>query len=142
MDNPKNYYYYNYSENISYHVHSTYVNKFNVTTLTLGLWPRQRLVKVQAKCEGWESNFIFPRVWESVREWTLTLPNGLSLWKLNSRWTLEFLESNCRGQKSLDWRMFYNIGKLLECKCLKWALITHLDTSNTSYGQKKGWRSN
>jgi hypothetical protein len=36
----------------------------------------------------------------------------------------------------------YIIGKFLEHKCLKWTRITHLDTSNTSYGQKKGWESN
>jgi len=34
------------------------------------------------------------------------------------------------------------IGKLLECRCLKWARIAHLDFSNTSYGQKKGRESN
>jgi hypothetical protein len=32
--------------------------------------------------------------------------------------------------------------KLLERKCLKWVHMTHLDTSNTSYGQKKGRESN
>jgi hypothetical protein len=30
----------------------------------------------------------------------------------------------------------------LELRCLKWARMTHLDTSNTSYGQKKGQESN
>jgi len=30
----------------------------------------------------------------------------------------------------------------LELRCLKWAHITHLDTWNTSYGQKKGRKSN
>ncbi len=30
----------------------------------------------------------------------------------------------------------------MEHRCLKWARITHLDTSNTSYGQKKGRESN
>jgi hypothetical protein len=34
------------------------------------------------------------------------------------------------------------LGKLLEHKCLKWARMTHLVTSNTSYGQKKGRESN
>jgi hypothetical protein len=27
-------------------------------------------------------------------------------------------------------------------ECLKWAHVTHLDTSNTTYGQKKGRESN
>jgi hypothetical protein len=35
--------------------------------------------------------------------------------------------------------IIYIIEKLLERKCLKWALITHLNIWNTSYGQKKGW---
>ncbi len=30
----------------------------------------------------------------------------------------------------------------MELRCLKWALMTHLDTWNTSYGQKKGRESN
>jgi hypothetical protein len=30
----------------------------------------------------------------------------------------------------------------LEFRCLKWAPMTHLGTSNTSYGQKKGRKSN
>ncbi len=30
----------------------------------------------------------------------------------------------------------------MELRCLKWARITHLNTSNTSYGQKKGRESN
>jgi len=42
----------------------------------------------------------------------------------------------------MDWWVPYIIGNLLELRCLKWARITHLDTSNTSYGQKKGWESN
>jgi hypothetical protein len=41
-----------------------------------------------------------------------------------------------------DWRVFYIIGKLLKRSYLKWARMTHLDTWNTSYGQKKGRESN
>jgi hypothetical protein len=79
---------------------------------------------------------------ESVREWTSTLPNELSLWELESQWILEFLKSNCRGQNSLDWKVPYIIGKLLEHRCLKWAYMTHLDNWNINYGQKKGRESN
>jgi hypothetical protein len=32
-------------------------------------------------------------------EWTHILPSGLPLWELEFRWTLEFLEGNCRGSK-------------------------------------------
>ncbi len=35
-------------------------------------------------------------------------------------------------------RVFYIIENLLQRRCLKWACMTHLDISNTSYGQKKG----
>jgi hypothetical protein len=38
-------------------------------------------VKVRAKCEGRESHFMPPGVWESMREWTPTLPNELPLWE-------------------------------------------------------------
>jgi hypothetical protein len=33
---------------------------FVVATLNLGSWPRQGLVKVQAKSEAWESHFMLP----------------------------------------------------------------------------------
>jgi hypothetical protein len=56
--------------------------------------------------------------------------------------TPESSERDCRGQNSSPWRNFYNIGKLLKCRCLKWARIAHLDIWNTSYGQKKGRESN
>jgi len=42
----------------------------------------------------------------------------------------------------MDCNVLYIIGKLLERRCLKWALIAHLDIWNTSYGQKKGRESN
>jgi hypothetical protein len=37
----------------------------------------------------------------------------------------------------MDWKFCYIIEKLLERRCLKWARMTHLDISNTSYVQKK-----
>jgi hypothetical protein len=37
---------------------------------------------------------------------------------------------------------FISFRKLLERRCLKWARMTHLDISNTSYGQKKISESN
>ncbi len=57
-------------------------------------------------------------------------------------WIPESLERNFRGQNSLPWRILYIIGKLLKLRCLKWARIAHLDIWNTSYGQKKGRKSN
>jgi hypothetical protein len=74
------------------------------------------------ECEG--MNLHTPK-------WAPTLGVGV-------RWTLKFSKSDCRGQNPLDWRVLYIIENLLERRCLKWACMTHLDTSNTSYGQKKG----
>jgi hypothetical protein len=108
----------------------------------LGLWPRQGLVKVRTKSEARESHFMLLRVWESVREWTSTFPSELLFWEFESRWTLESSENNFRGQKPLACEFPYNFGKILELRCLKWARMTHLSDSNTSYGQKKGRKSN
>jgi len=81
-------------------------------------------------------------VWGSMREWTLTLPRQLPLWEVESRWSPEPSESNCRGQTSMACGVLYINGKLLKRRCLKWARIAHLDIWNTSYGQKKGRESN
>jgi hypothetical protein len=61
-------------------------------------------------------------------------------WK--SRWTFKFSEGNYRRQNTLDWKVPYIIGKLLELRCLKWVHMTHSGTYNISYGQKKGQESN
>jgi hypothetical protein len=55
---------------------------------------------------------------------------------MESRWTSETSESDFRGQNPMACDVIYIIGKLLELRCLKWALIAHLDIWNTSYGQK------
>ncbi len=112
-----------------------FVEVINVATLALGLRPRQGLARLWAKRGS-------PKVKESMREWTLRLPRELPPWELESWWTPECLESNCRGQNPMDWGVFYTIGKLLKLRCLKWARMTHLDIWNTSYGQKKGRESN
>jgi hypothetical protein len=59
-----------------------------------------------------------------------------------SQWTPESLEGNCKGQNPLDWKVLYIIENILKFRCLKWAHMTHLDIWNTSYGQKKGQKSN
>jgi hypothetical protein len=105
-----------------------------VTTLALGSWPRQGFARVWAKRETRERG----RVWE----WTFTLPNELPCWELESQWTPESSNSDCKGQNPSPWRVIYIIEKLLKWRCLKWARMTHLDILNTSYGQKKGWESN
>jgi hypothetical protein len=77
-----------------------------------------------------------------MREWTLTLPRQLPLWEMESRWTPETAESDCRGQNPMACGVLYIVGKLLKRRCLKWARIAHSDIWNTSYGQKKGRESN
>ncbi len=103
--------------------------------LSLGLTTKAKACKVASQ-EG------SPGMKESVREWTLTLLKELPPWELESRWTLECSESECKGQNPMDPRVFHTIGNLLKLKCLKWARMTHLDIWFTSYGQKKGWESN
>jgi hypothetical protein len=77
--------------------------------------------------------------WEN---WTSTFPSELPFGELESRWTLESLRGDCRGQNPSNWGFLYIIGKLLELKYLEWAHMTHLDIWNTRYGQKKGRKLN
>jgi hypothetical protein len=56
----------------------------HVTTLTLGLWPKQGMERCEPKVQL-KSHIYTPRMGESVREWTHTFPNGLPLWELESR---------------------------------------------------------
>jgi len=57
-----------------------------------------------------------------------TLPSELPFWELKSQWPLQPSEDDCKGQTSLDWKIPYIIGKILELRCLKWACMTHLGT--------------
>jgi hypothetical protein len=82
------------------------------------------------------------RVQKSVKERTLTLPSEFPCWELESWWTHECSESDCKGQNPMAQGFFHTIGKILKHRCLKWVRITHLDIWNTSYGQKKGQESN
>jgi hypothetical protein len=72
--------------------------KWNCRNPNLGLKPKARACKSAGQEEARESHFSLLGVQKSVREWTLTLPRELPLWELESQWTSEFLESNCRGQ--------------------------------------------
>jgi hypothetical protein len=72
----------------------------------------------------------------------LHTPKWVPIMGVGVQWILEHLESNFRGQNTLDWKVPYIIRKLLKLKCLKWVCMTHLGSYNTTYGQKKGWESN
>jgi hypothetical protein len=73
-----------------------------IATLILGSRPRQRLVRVWAKKEAYESHLMFMGMQKSVRKWTLTLPSELSFWELESQWILESSKGNYKGQNPLD----------------------------------------
>jgi hypothetical protein len=103
----------------------TYI--YIVANLALGSQPRQGVARLQAKRKTQESHHMLPRV---QRVWG----NEPSHSKVNShvgswkpKWTPKPLKHNCRGQNPSSLRVFYIIGKVLERKCLKWALISHLD---------------
>ncbi len=80
---------------------------------------------------------------ERVWRWRFTLPSEFPLWELESQWTPKPSESDCSGQNISHWGVFYIIGKLLKCRCLKWVRMTHSNICNTSYGKMKGrvWRT-
>ncbi len=69
---------------------------------SLGLTTKARACKGAGQKKAQESHFILLGMQENVREWTPTLPNELPFWELESQWTPESLEGNCRGQNSLD----------------------------------------
>jgi hypothetical protein len=71
-------------------------------------------------------------------------PHTPKLVRVGESWspkrTPETSESVLRGQNSMASCAPYINGKLLKCRCLKWARIAHLDIWNTSYGQKSNSR--
>ncbi len=81
---------------------------------------------------------IVTPLWEKCEVATHTPENGT--WEPSG--TLENLERDCRGQNTLYWSVFYNIGKVLKCRCPKWPRMSHLDICSTNYGWKKGQESN
>jgi hypothetical protein len=114
----------------------------NVATLTLGSRPRQGVTRLQAKRETWESLHMLlgvQRVWRNEPSHS-EVNSHVGSW--SPEWTLKSSERDCRGQNSLPQTILCVIKNLLKCKCLKWARIAHLDIWNTSYGQKKGRKSN
>jgi hypothetical protein len=113
-----------------------------VTTLNLGLQPRQGLARLWAKKEAKKSHLMLPRVQKNVKSETSHSQVNSHCVSWSPKWTSEFSEGNGKGQNPLVWRFFYIIGSLLKMKCLKWVSMTHLDIWNTSYGQKKGRESN
>jgi len=77
-------------------------------------------------------------LWGSCEVATHTPKNGT--WE--SSGTPKNSERDFRGQNTLHWGIFYTLGKVLKCRCLKWPRMSHLDICSTSYGRKKGQESN
>jgi hypothetical protein len=42
----------------------------------------------------------------------------------------------------LPWCVLYIVGKVFKCRYRKWPRMSHLDICSTSYGRKKGQKSN
>jgi hypothetical protein len=72
-------------------------------------------------------------------KWAPTLGVRVSM---DSQRILESLESDCRGQNPLEWKVSYIIRKLLERKCLKWIHVTHFGHLKHKLWPKKGPKSN
>jgi len=72
---------------------------------------------------------------ESVWGWNSDFRNG-------DLRTPEISKFDYRSQNTLHWGVLYIIGKLLKCRCRKWACMGHLDIWSTCYGKKKGRESN
>jgi hypothetical protein len=77
-------------------------------------------------------------LWGKCEVATHTPENG----SLESFGTPENSEDDYRAQNILHWDVFYTVGKVLKCRCLKWPRMSHLNICNPSYGQKKGRESN
>jgi hypothetical protein len=94
-----------------------------VATLALGSQPWQKGLKGvgQEECEKEDSH---SQVSSPFGSWSL---GGLP----------KPLESDCKGQNTSHWEVFYIIGKLLKCRYLKWAHMTRLDICNTIYGKHR-----
>jgi hypothetical protein len=113
-----------------------------VATLALGSRSRQGVGRLQAREKTQESHHMLPgvqRVWGNEPLHSQANSHCRS-W--SPKWTPKSSKCNCTGQNPLVWKVLYIIGKLLKCRCLKLACISHLDIWNTSYEQKKGRESN
>jgi hypothetical protein len=51
--------------------------------------------------------------------------------------TPETSEFDCKNQNTLHSGVLYIIGKLLKCRCRKWACMGHLDICSISFGEKR-----
>jgi hypothetical protein len=76
--------------------------------------------------------------WGKCEDETHTLKSG----NLESSGTPEILELDFKGQNTSHWGVIYTVEKVLKCRCRKWPFMSHSNVCNTSYGRKKGQKSN
>ncbi len=107
-----------------------------VVTLTLDSWLKQG---GSQGCGPRRSQGVTSHAPRNVRKCEGMNPHTLKVTPIlgESWWTPEFSKGDCRGQNSMAWGVSYIIENILERRCLKWACMTHLDISNTSYGKRK-----
>jgi hypothetical protein len=108
---------------------STCKNELNAT-LALGSWPRQGFIRLRVERKPMSEG----KVWRNEPSHS---QESFQFGSLDSQWIHKFLEGDCRGQNSMDWRLLYIIRKLLKHRCLKWAHMTHLDIWNTKLWPKE-----
>jgi len=77
-------------------------------------------------------------LWGKCEVATHTPENGT--WESSE--TLKNSERNYKGQNTSHWGVFHIVRKVLKCRCQKWPCMNHLDICSTSYGGKKGRKSN
>jgi len=82
--------------------------------------------------------FVVTPLWGKCEDEIRTPKSG----NLESSRTPETLKLDCRGQNISPWSNLHIVGKVLKCKLSKMASHSHLDICSTSYGRKKGWKSN
>jgi hypothetical protein len=81
-------------------------NMFWCRNPNLGSQPRQGLTRMRTKREARETHLLLLGVQKNVREWTITLPNELPFWELESQWIFEFSEGNFRWSKLIKLKPF------------------------------------
>jgi hypothetical protein len=97
------------------------------------------LVKVWTwLCNYSECEYVATPLWGKCEDETHTPKSG----NLESSETPATSELNCRGQNTLPWGVIYTIGKALKFRYRKWPCMSHSDICSTSYGRKKGQKSN
>jgi hypothetical protein len=129
------------------HLSFTSMASFNYLEIHLCCNPSFGLTTKAKACKGAGQKgslgvtFHAPRCVGKCEGMNTHIPKRVPIWELEFRWILESSKSDCKGQNPLISGVHYIIGKFLKHKCRKWACMTHLDTLNTNYGQKKGQES-